>query len=279
MTFHRTNFLRRRGFSLTEILIVIALIVLMLALALPAFNFITGGKSIDGAMNQISAFLSRARTEAVGLQEIRGVMFYIDPATERQMMVLVKQVTPAPAYTGPVEVWLDAMDADHIPLPKGVGIQVLNDSTSGSADRYLGFNSYSVGGSNPTIPVGGMILFDGYGRLASARYGFHMQDPQPSGPAKFSAMATLILAQPQPAAAPGDFAPPPVATPPLSSFGFCLFDQNTIRDKFGDKYYEDPTFTTTTSETAGPGGEESWLDDNATAVLINRYNGTLVKGE
>src|SRR5256885_17014890 len=86
---------RRTAFSLTEILIVIGLIVLMLALALPAFNFITGGKSIDGAMNQISAFLSRARTEAVGLQEVRGVMFYIDPATERQMMALVKEVPPA----------------------------------------------------------------------------------------------------------------------------------------------------------------------------------------
>src|SRR5438093_5929261 len=65
-----------QGFSLTEILIVIALIVLILALAMPAFNFITGGRSQDAALNQISAFLARARTEAVGLQEIRGVMFY-----------------------------------------------------------------------------------------------------------------------------------------------------------------------------------------------------------
>src|SRR5262245_47771689 len=67
----------RSAFSLTEILIVIALIVLLLALALPAFNFITGGRSIDGAMNGMSAFLARARTEAVGVQEMRGVMFYI----------------------------------------------------------------------------------------------------------------------------------------------------------------------------------------------------------
>src|SRR5438067_5828587 len=94
MFVRRTIFVRRRGFSLTEILIVIALIVLMLALALPAFNFISGGKSIDGAMNQISAFLSRARTEAVGLQEVRGVMFYIDPKTNREIMTLVKQ-TPS----------------------------------------------------------------------------------------------------------------------------------------------------------------------------------------
>src|SRR3954468_6551310 len=123
---------RRTGFSLTEVLIVIGLIVLMLALALPAFNFITGGKSIDGATNQISAFLSRARTEAVGLQECRGVMFYIDPATERQMMVLVKQVPPPTfgAGSADVEVWLDAIDSDHIALPKGVGIQLTNDSAS-----------------------------------------------------------------------------------------------------------------------------------------------------
>src|SRR5580765_1691154 len=101
---------RRSGFSLTEVLIVIALIVLMLALALPAFNFITGGRSIDGAMNGMSAFLARARTEAVGVQEMRGVMFYIDPKTEREMMVLVKEAPAPTALTGGanslVDVWL-----------------------------------------------------------------------------------------------------------------------------------------------------------------------------
>src|SRR5438270_13614405 len=97
---------RPHAFSLTEVLIVIALIVLILALAMPAFNFISGGRSIDSAMNQVSAFLSRARTEAIGLQEIRGVMFYIDPATQREMMVLVKEVSP-PTVAG-VDVLLDA---------------------------------------------------------------------------------------------------------------------------------------------------------------------------
>src|SRR5262245_41682383 len=130
MFFHRNIFACRRGFSLTEVLIVIALIVLMLALALPAFNFITGGRSVDGAMNQISAFLTRARTEAVGLQEVRGVIFYIDPKTERQMMALVKQAEePSPNPNAAVDVWLDAGDEDHIPLPKGVAIQLARDDS------------------------------------------------------------------------------------------------------------------------------------------------------
>src|SRR5947207_7259284 len=67
------------AFTLTEILIVIALIVLMLALALPAFNFITGGRSVDAAQNQIAAFLARARTEAIGRQQTRSVMFLLHP--------------------------------------------------------------------------------------------------------------------------------------------------------------------------------------------------------
>ena len=90
----------RSGFSLTEILIVIALIVLILAMSMPAFNFITGSRSADTAMNQISAFLARARTEAVGLQKIRGVMFYIDPKTDREMMVLVQPTDPKTTLVG-----------------------------------------------------------------------------------------------------------------------------------------------------------------------------------
>src|SRR5438105_3430869 len=85
------------AFTLTEILIVISIIVLMLALALPAFNFITGGRSTDAAQNQISAFLARARTEAIGLQETRGLMFFIDPKTPDHVSVAIVHESPAKA--------------------------------------------------------------------------------------------------------------------------------------------------------------------------------------
>src|SRR5213592_2939679 len=71
------------GFTLTEILVVIALIVLLLVLAVPAFNLITGGKSIEGATNQLSAALGRARAQAIGLQKPTGVMFFIEPRSQR----------------------------------------------------------------------------------------------------------------------------------------------------------------------------------------------------
>jgi prepilin-type N-terminal cleavage/methylation domain-containing protein len=87
-----------RGFTLAELLIVIALIVLLVAMAVPAFNFITGSRSVDGAQNQIAAFLGRARSEAIGLQEVRGVFFFLDTRTDRVNMTLVRSV-PKPDNT------------------------------------------------------------------------------------------------------------------------------------------------------------------------------------
>src|SRR3954468_996764 len=73
----------RRAFTLTEILIVISLIVLMLGLAVPAFNLIRGGRSTDSAENQVAAMLGHARADAIGLQQPHGILFFIDPSTDR----------------------------------------------------------------------------------------------------------------------------------------------------------------------------------------------------
>jgi type II secretory pathway pseudopilin PulG len=275
------------GFSLTEVLIVIALIVLILAMALPAFNFITGGRSVEAATNQISAMLSRARTEAIGLQEIRGVMFYIDPVTNRQMMTLVK-TTPSKgtidATTNSAvdtDAWLDVnSDEDHIPMPKGIGIQVTNDDTNAALqpDRYIGFNTYSTASNGLTIPIGGVILFDGYGRLANKHYGFRMTNNTASSNGAPSLMAQLLLPNNTTLLNTDDFCQLKSPNAPLSSFGFVLFEEDLMKDKFGEGYATDPTYSGANYNSSTEKPEEQWLDDNATAVLINRYNGTLVKG-
>lgn len=263
----------KRAFTLVEILIVISLIVLILAMAMPAFNFITGGRSEDAATNQISAMLARARTEAVGLQEKRGVMFYLDPATDREMMVIVKEAVPVGAVNPNVGVWLDAEDADHLPLPKGIGIQAANDAGSSAvADRYIGFNVRT----GTTVAVGSVILFDGSGRLVSTRCGLSMQkiSDSPLGVQTITPSAMSVLLAPTTAGLVPNYPSTTLALNaiPLSSFGFVLFDRSVFLEKkdqgFGD---DDPA--------VGDSAEENWIDQNATAVLINRYNGTLVKSE
>lgn len=263
---------KRKAFSLTEILIVVGVIALLLAVAMPAFNFITGGRSIDAATNQLSAFLARARTEAVGLQEVRGIFFYIDPATQREMMTLVQQTPALGTDATNVDVYLDTEDNDHIALPKGVGIECIFDGSTGSfTERYIGFNTdLNPNHMDSTMKIGEVILFDGFGRLANLRYGFRMMT-NVSGTPTPTSMAMLIAPH---ATAPVDFTQIP-ANPPYSSPGCLLFDNETMLGKYGDGYLGDTAF----GGPADASDEEGTLDDIATPILINRYNGTLVKGE
>src|SRR4030095_9400430 len=50
-----------RGFTLTEMLIVMGVIVLVALIAVPSFRALTGGRSTEAASNTISAALARAR--------------------------------------------------------------------------------------------------------------------------------------------------------------------------------------------------------------------------
>jgi type II secretory pathway pseudopilin PulG len=323
----------RPAFTLTELLIVIGLIVLLLAMAIPAFSFITGSRSIDGAVNQISAFLGRARAEAIGLQEVRGVFFFIDPATDRVTMALVKQaigpsgkstdyihdVAPAGGDgVDDVDVYLDLADAEFLPLPPGISAQFIDDANVNNAgirqdDGYLGFNITAKTGqsSNTTIAVahpssaryGGVILFDGNGRLISRSFAFRTRQPNPSSnPPAFTlpndgnataigrllyrgtnldlngnihTVADFIPWQTTPATTWSN------NTPLRSQFGLVLFDRETFANAGGNE--TDPELlTSNTPYTANNNAErteETWLDQNASPVLVNRYNGTVIRGE
>src|SRR5689334_2041290 len=80
----------RAGFTAVEIMLVVAIMVLLLAMAVPAFNFITGSRSTDAAQNLVSAMLGRARAYAISSEKYAGVAFFVDPATGRSTMALVE---------------------------------------------------------------------------------------------------------------------------------------------------------------------------------------------
>src|SRR4051812_28794249 len=117
------------GFTLSELLIVMAIIVLVAVLALPAFNLISGNRSAESAENKISAHLASTRSEAVGLQEPRGVIFFTDQLTNRTTLAQVffppgQNVAPGQ----PQELNLFG-NRDEMTLPTGVGIQAIPNGT------------------------------------------------------------------------------------------------------------------------------------------------------
>ena len=280
----------RRGFTLIEMLIVIAIMLLAMTLAVPAFRALSGSKSEGSAQNQLSALLGRVRTEAIGLQQVEGVLFYIDPATDR---VTCAQVQIVDNLNG-IQMLDLVPDRDTVSLPAGVRLQTLHDiAPPGSSsvgltadlfqnDRYLGFNSIAnnttTNYSGNTTALGGVILFDGQGHLISnERYGFrfrHVPPPNPSpgdvlrksamGQLAFGTAATPI---------PNDWPTTTGGTNYLrSQSGFVLFDQETFQNAGGTDADNSPSASAEVNE-------EQWLDTNATPIFINRYNGTLIRAE
>lgn len=279
----------RGAFTLTELLIVMALIVLIIVLALPAFTALTGSRSTEAASNQLAALTGRARNEALGLQQVSGVMFFIDPGTLRVNGALVQEVPVANAPAG--TVYLDLVpNRDALALPVGVGLQTIDNSVVASGirvdDGYIGFNRISENGTAPAgpipfTPVGGVILFDSGGRLTARNWRLLLiQNGQPTGMARLlwrpGNPPTSIPAHVSVMGATGASS----STTSRSAFGFVLFDQEQFT-QFVARQNGDANGDPRTSYPAdGPEkAEETWLDGNGLPFLINRYNGTLIRGE
>jgi prepilin-type N-terminal cleavage/methylation domain-containing protein len=81
--------LSRLGFTLSELLITLAIITLVLALAVPVFNVISGARTIEAAQNVLAARITQARTIAINRGQFVGVMIFRDPLTDRWGSILV----------------------------------------------------------------------------------------------------------------------------------------------------------------------------------------------
>ncbi len=172
-------------------------------------------------------------------------------------------------------------DTDVLPLPSGISAQTISNcnysGTSRISDGYL-----SVG----------VILFDGKGRLASQPYGI--------APESQLAVATGIGSRTVPMSLPlqlplyPGFSVGTMNAPTgqliqygvMSQFGLVLFQKDAFLTQHfpgTDALYMDATPMSPTQALpdydAAHQAEETWLDTNATPLLINRFTGTVIKGE
>lgn len=281
------------GFTLVEMLVVMFVIVLAIALSIPAIRSLTGTKSQQAAQNTISAFLARERAEAIGLEQPRGVLFYIDKATDRVTLAAVKispwQTGDATSGTQAAMVYLDMVpDHDTMILPPGIRVWTILDAfapqppqatlsfsnpiTKIDSYRYLGFNDESIyaNGAGATMDkgiIGGVILFDGQGRLLVTQYGFRITD---NGSTSTPLAATLYSKPTK------GFKNWPVTgnTAYLrSQVGFVLAEREPLQNV--QQGQPNPDGNTGGQATA----VDTWLDNNTTPILVNFSNGTLTRAE
>ncbi len=188
---------------------------------------------------------------------------------------------PPSSYSASIQAGMQAVggppleivpDTDLVPLPAGVGVQTISNCNFGGSsparrlsDGYLSF---------------GVILFDGKGRLNAYNYGV-------SAASKLAQAGSLGRDYPATNTNTGYLGVP-------SQFGLVVYQRDawlnqkpTLSNGYSDALYQDGIPTSSTAalqdynngSTPSPYSEENWLDQNATPLLIDRYTGTLIKGE
>lgn len=155
--------------------------------------------------------------------------------------------------------------------PPGIGVQVVDDcyvntSNVRQDDGYIGFNVVSS-----SLPFGGVILFDGKGRLECTSYGFLLKS---NGAA--TALGELLYQGNNP---PADLYTPPVSgsTFTRTQVGLVVFESEAFTNAGGT--LADPQIDGTGYTSGTEKDEEIWIDTNALPLIVNRYNGTLIRGE
>ena len=238
---------RRGGFTLIELLVVISIIVLLLALAVPLIGSLRGGRSVDAGQNIVSAMLQRARARAIWLQERRGVFFFDDQVTGKTAMLMVK------FFDTPNAELLEIDDDNQEPeyLPQGIAAAFVLPPTAADTTT-TDYHPY------------GLIVFDGLGRIDNLAAYKLAVTPTTYLVAQFgknldgggkNVIGALGL-NPDP------------KKPEPSEAAFVIYDRRGLADQGAPA---------SDVEFAKP--QKDWLDKNAVAIVMNRYNGTLIRGE
>jgi prepilin-type N-terminal cleavage/methylation domain-containing protein len=282
----------RRGFTLTELLVVIGIIVLMLALAVPLFNVFSGSRSVEGGQNMVSAMLQRARARALAMQERRGIFFFEDQVTRKTGMLLVKLDEPVPPPAPPAPppagylpntyvLELDEQDEEIQFLPQGVGAAFVLGANPTSA------TAANANATGTTYRPYGLVVFDGVGRIATvgnftteandaSRYPDDKSgtsgNPKPAGPTNLKWNYGKNIYPAGADAANQHIGKAVAGSVPqeYSHAGLILFDKQVYAEVQPDPSGDWRKLSTQQSQ---------WLDQNGTALVVNRYNGTIIAGE
>jgi len=200
----------RRAFTLIELMVVLSIIIIIVAIAVPVWSTLSGNNSIATAQNQIASMLGNARADALYNRQMTGVFFFLDPTTGQTAMAEVQadlepQTNPPTPTTGYSYSYTPGNPASTAsPLGAAANnngpvtpLEMANYLPNGAATTANGVQQYvfyrdvlllpsGVGvalsnnsnpyNANPAPPIDrylrcGVIMFDATGAITSIPYG------------------------------------------------------------------------------------------------------------
>jgi len=141
--------MKRRGFALVELVVVLVLIGLSMALVAPAFSRVARSVELKAAAQKISTILRYYRSEAVQTGKTQQILF--DPDL-RQVRVQAVEIQMGEGEEEKKEI--SALSKKFI-LPEGVQMKELKIPTPQNPTDSPAIEFYPNGGSN-----GGSLLVD-----------------------------------------------------------------------------------------------------------------------
>jgi len=99
------------GFTLIELMIVVALLILIASMTVSAINLNTNNDKVRAGSRQVQSYLAGARDRAIYSKAPRGVRFLLDPTNNRTVSSMVFIAPTDPWTQGTIQ--LERLDADN----------------------------------------------------------------------------------------------------------------------------------------------------------------------
>jgi hypothetical protein len=221
------------------------------------------------------------------MQERRGIFFFEDQATKKTGMLLVKiDEPPAAGFPPPpgfvpnaYVLELDERDEEIQFLPTGVGAAFILGANPTSA------TAANANATQTTYRPYGLVVFDGVGRIATlgnytTEGGDTSRYPADNtlSPPKAAGMTNLkyyygVNIYPNGSDTNGKHIGEAVSgsvPQEYSHAALLLFDKHVYAEIQPDPSLDWRKLSPQQSQ---------WLDQNGTALVVNRYNGTIIRGE